>query len=1188
MGNYVPLWVKSHYSFLEGASSPEELVEQAAALGYAAVAITDRNGLYGLPRAHLHAKKHGIKLLVGAELSLELPRTSGRASRIQKVGAPRNMQPQAAPLVLLAPDASSYSALCRLISRGHTRGKKGECLIAPEDIAEFSSELLALLPHPELLGALKPIFEERLYALCVRHLRPSDKDSEVALREEASRWNVPVVASTEVLYHEPSRRPLQDVITCIREKCTLSTAGRKIKPNAEHFIKSPAKMEKLFADMPDALYRSAQLAELFTFDLSHVRYRYPAEKVPHGVSEHDWLSWLTLKGAKERYGGAIPDKVYKQLKHELHLIDQLDYGGYFLTMHDIVMYCQKNHIVCQGRGSAANSAVCYCLGITAVDPIRMDLLFERFISMERAEPPDIDLDIEHERREEVIQYMYRHYGRRHAAMVANVVRYRTRSAVRDVGKVLELPAGDIDAVAKLLNYHSLTIEPEAIRATGLDPKAPLLKHLLKIGHELLDQPRHLSIHPGGFLLGHQPVDELVPIEPATMKDRTIIQWDKTDVEDLGLFKVDLLGLGALSCIRRSFELLAQKRERDPSITALEMAHVPPEDPDTYAMISAADTMGVFQIESRAQMSMLPRLKPRTFYDLVIEVSIVRPGPIQGDMVHPYLRRRCGLEPVDYPHPSLKKILKKTLGVPIFQEQVMKLAMQAARYSPGEADQLRRDMAAWSSRGRIEQHREKLINRMIESGISPDFAEKVFSQIRGFGEYGFPESHATSFALLAYITAWIKCHHPEVFLAALLNSQPMGFYSPSTLIQEAQRRGVEVRPVDVQHSSWDCTLEWIEEPTPQPYVHSPYVRPVVQRKPEGGATPLHDAQGGRISSAPTGKNRSVPHVLEDFSRGGKPEGGATPLHDAQGGRISSAPTGKNRSVAHLREDFSRGGKPEVQSPLHDAQAGRISSAPTGKNRSVAHLREDFSRGGKPESDPPARRGKWVVRMGLRYVKGLGAAERKLVQPHLGHQWPNIDAFVHASKLRLPQLLMLARAGAFQSFGMDRRDAIWHLRGLAPYLNDSLYVGPSAASTRFAPLRVAEAVQWDYQSTYHSTRGHPMLEIRHQLGDSALVTAGEVQQLPDKKPVKYVGYVICRQRPQTASGVCFFTLEDETGTVNLVVWPAVFEKYDIVVRTASLLGVQGTLQQGDGVTHLIAEHLWVPNLARVPSLRSRDFH
>ncbi|MBN2490806.1 MAG: error-prone DNA polymerase [Planctomycetes bacterium] len=789
VASYVPLWCKSAFSFLEGASHPEELVETAGELGLEALALTDRDGVYGVVEAHLKARELGVKLLVGAEITLE----------------------DASTLLLLAMNRAGYANLCRLITAGRRRAAKGESVVRWEEVWGHAADLIALwgggrslLVRPAeplfAVRGLKEAFGDRLYALAARHRRAEERRQERRLRQRAQRYGLPVVAGVEVLYHRRARRDLQDVLTCIRHGVRLAAAGRRTCPNAEHDLKSPDAFASLFADDPAAAARTREVTARCAFALDQLRYRYPAEKLPDGTSSAAWLRELTLGGARERFGSVVPPAVLAQIDRELALIAELDYGGYFLTMHEIVRFCRKRHILCQGRGSAANSAVCYCLGITAVDPVQMGLLFERFLSRERAEPPDIDLDIEHARREEVIQHVYAAYGRERAAMVANFIRYRSRSAVRDVGKALGLAETALDRLAKVISHYG-AIEPTALRNVGLDPDLPVHRHLLRLSSELLDFPRHLSIHPGGFLLGHEPVHDLVPIENASMSERTVIQWDKASLEALHLFKVDLLALGALTQLHLGFDLL--RAHHGGEVT---FATVPAEDPETFAMISAADTVGVFQIESRAQMAMLPRLQPRRYYDLVIEVSIVRPGPITGGMVHPYLRRRAGLEPVVYPHESLAPVLEKTLGVPLFQEQVIRLAVVAADYTPGEADQLRRDMAAWRRAGRIERHRERLVGRMQAKGIAREFAERVFEQIRGFGEYGFPESHAASFARIAYAAAWMKRHHPEVFLCSLLNAQPMGFYAPSTLVDDARRHGVEVRPVDLGQSRWDSTLE----------------------------------------------------------------------------------------------------------------------------------------------------------------------------------------------------------------------------------------------------------------------------------------------------------------------------------------------------------------------------------------------
>jgi error-prone DNA polymerase len=995
---YAPLWCKSHFSFLEGASHPEELVEEAHRVGITDLAITDRDGVYGIVRAHEKARELGVHLIVGAEVTV-----AGDAK-----------------IVLLAEDRGGYASLCRLLTAGRRRMPKGESQVTWDEVCAHAAGVIALATAAPPAG-LRDAFGDRLYLLLPRHRTAEEAAREAQLR----RLGLPLVAATEVLYHTPARRPLQDVLTCIRHGVSLAGAGRRIRANAEHDLKPPHAFARLFADDPAAVARTLEIAARCRFALDQLRYRYPAEKLPDGSTSAEHLRALTYAGARQRYRGEVPPEVRAQLDKELDLIEKLDYGGYFLTMHEIVVYCRDHGILCQGRGSAANSAVCFCLGITAVDPVRMELLFERFLSAERNEPPDIDLDIAHERREEVIQNVYQKYGRDRAAMVANVIMYRPRSAVRDVGKALGLPETSLDRLARLLPHYG-TIPPEVLGQAGLDPDAPAHQHLLRLGNEILDFPRHLSIHPGGFLLGHEPVCDLVPIENATMEGRTVIQWNKDDLETVGLFKLDLLGLGALSMLDRCFKLIAQHRGVE-----LSMATLPPDDPATYDMIGKSDTVGVFQIESRAQMAMLPRLKPRHFYDLVVEVSIVRPGPITGGMVHPYLRRRAGLEPVDYAHPSLEPVLKKTLGVPLFQEQVMRLAVVAADYTPGEADQLRRDMAAWRRSGRIEKHRERLVTRMQEKGIAQEFAERVFAQIRGFGEYGFPESHAASFALISYATAWLRCHYPVEFTCALLNAQPMGFYSPATIVDDAKRHGVTVRPVDAERSEWDCTLERLPAST-------------------GG-----DGLG------------------------------------------------------------------------------------------------------------------FALRMGLRWVKGLGEKDGAALRAGELHDQGALGA--------------LAEAGAF---GDDRRGALWRVRGHDRPRDAGLPFSDEPAP-RFARLGAVEEIAWDYRTTGHSPRAHPLLPLRALLAAQGLPTAQDVAEMPNGRRVRYAGLVICRQRPRTASGVTFMTMEDETGFVNVVIWARVFDDHAVLVRTASFLGVSGKLQVEQGVVHLVAEKMWEPALD-APRAPSRDFH
>jgi error-prone DNA polymerase len=1094
---YVPLFVKSCFSFLEGASHPEELVEHAHFLGLPALAITDRDGLYGIVRAHTCAREHGIKLIAGAQMTLE----------------------DTTSVTLLAMSHAGYSHLCRLITKGRLRSPKGVCTVTYAEVCEHAEGLIALwggdqsllvkdltaqapreelgksaiemeraasdrvkrdsvteprdtqrrarISHPEteadagaIGDALREAFGDRLYAALTRHRRASEPRAEMRLRERARRLRIPLVACNEALYHTAARRDLQDVLTCIRHRSDVTQIGARTRPNAEHDLKTPHAFELLFGDAPDAVARTREIAERCTFSLAEIRYRYPAEKLPDGKTSSAWLEELTFRGARWRFGDDIPARFREQIQKELALIEQLDYGGYFLTMWEIVELCRKEGILCQGRGSAANSIVCYALGITAVDPGRIDLLFERFLSKERAEPPDIDLDIMHERREEVIQHVYKKYGRDRAAMVANVITYRARSALRDVGKALGLPPTAIDRIAKLV-YHYDGLDPELLRHADLDPRSPTYRHLLRLAREIQGFPRHLSIHPGGFLLGHLPVHDLVPIENAVMEDRTVIQWDKDDLESLGLFKVDLLGLGALTQLERAFRLIALHHGKSYSL-----ATIPSDDRATFDAITRADTVGVFQIESRAQMAMLPRLAPRTFYDLVIEISIVRPGPITGGMVHPYLRRRAGKEPVTLPHPSLALVLKKTLGVPLFQEQVMQIAVIVGDYTPGEADQLRRDMAAWRKTGRLERHRERLMGRMIHNGVTPELAERIFDQIKGFGEYGFPESHAASFALIAYATAYLKTHYSEAFTCATLNAQPMGFYTPATLVLDAKRHAIEVRPICIEASDWDCTLE----------------------------------------------------------------------------RVSD---GRTKETCRARG----------------------------------------TRGAPPHA----------IRMGLRYVKGLSETRDwpRIQAARAKRPFDSLDDLVTRTELDDRTLAKLATTGALDILTQvapdeTRRTALWDLHALTPRRNDTLRIPTHEPRPKLRPLSALEHIAWDYRHSHHSARGHPLEPLRDALAAQDLPDARTVQALPHGEKVRYAGLVIGRQRPGTASGVTFITLEDETGFVNLVVWKQIFERYIVLVKTASFLGVTGDVQKEDGVVHIVANRFWEPRVrSSVERIRSRDF-
>ena len=1029
--SYVPLWCKTNFSFLEGASHPDELVEESHRFGLPALAVTDRDGVYGIVRTHVKAREFGLRLIFGSEISID----------------------DGSSIVLLAQNRAGYANLCRLLTAGRLRSEKGESVVSWYEICQHATHLIALWggdssllirseEPTDVIGRLRDAFGDRLYGMIARHRREAEIEQEARLRDRAKRYVFPLVAANEILYHSSARRPLQDVLTAIRYGIPVASCGRRLKANAEHGLKSPYLFAQLFADDPAAIARTLEVAERCRFSLDEIRYRYPSERLPDGTTSTQWLRQLAFKGAQWRYGEQIPQEVTEQLEKELEIIEGLDYPGYFLTMWEIVEFCRANGILCQGRGSAANSAVCYCLGVTAVDPTRIGLLFERFISKERAEPPDIDLDIEHNRREEVIRHVYEKYGRERAAMVANIVRYRSRSALRDVGKALELSETSLDRAAKFLSPYE-HIRSQMLQQTGIDTTVGLHGQLIQLSNEILDFPRHLSIHPGGFLLGHEPVHDIVPIENGSMAGRTVIQWDKNDLEDLGLFKVDLLGLGGLTQLNLCFKLLREHRRRE-----LSMATIPGKDTATFDMICRGDTVGVFQIESRAQMAMLPRLRPRNFYDLVIQISIVRPGPITGGMVHPYLRRRQNKERVEFPHDSLKRVLEKTLGVPLFQEQVMRLAVVAADYAPGEADQLRRDMAAWHRSGRMERHRERLITRMQVKGIAPEFAERVFEQIRGFGEYGFPESHAASFALIAYATAWLRCHYPAEFTCSLLNAQPMGFYLPATIVEDAKRHEVLVRPVDVRVSEWDCTLE---------------------------------------------------------------------------------PCG--------------------------ASAG------------------DFA-----------------VRMGLRYIKGLAENDwARAVQARHAQSFSSLEDFVRRTDLSERDLSALAESGAFDGFGVDRRTALWDLRRCVRLRDRLLALPVHETDPGFEPLTAFEEVGWDYETSSHSVRRHPLEPFRSILAGQGLPDARSIAAKRNGERVHYAGLVICRQRPGTAGGIVFMTLEDETGFVNVVVWENIFQRYLVLAKTVNFLGISGTLQVEDGIVHLVAEKLWQPKVSTKPAKSSsRDFH
>ncbi|MEN6451095.1 MAG: error-prone DNA polymerase [Thermoguttaceae bacterium] len=1141
---YAELHCKTNFSFLEGASHPDELVCRAAELGYHALAITDRNSLAGVVRAHGAAKDLGLKLLIGAEIT--------------PIDAP--------PVVLWATDRASYGRLARLITRGRCRAEKGDCRLRFTDVAEHAEGLLAGIVKGRGereegrevgdagsgkasfgfrisdfgLRALSPLlsyrdlFPDRCYLLAELHRGPDDRGELARLQDISRQTRIPLVAAGDVHYHVRQRASLHDVVTAIRCNTTVAEVTQHLFANAERHMKSPAEMARLFADAPDALARTLDIADRCTFSLDELRYEYPEELAPAGMTLSEYLAQLTWEGAKERYPAGVPEKVQRLVEHELQLIGELHYEAYFLTVWDLVRFARARGILCQGRGSAANSAVCYCLGVTAVDPERMDVLFERFISRERNEAPDIDIDFEHQRREEVIQYLYGKYGRERAGMTAEVITYRPRSAIRDVGKALGLPLEQVDALAKQVEHHSRqwavgseelavgsgqsavgsrqnseALNPQISkspnpsvgspqspelggggRAEALhSPLSPLPSPLSPF-HSLVGQligfPRHLSQHTGGMVMTRGALCELTPIENAAMPDRTVIEWNKDDLDELGILKVDCLALGMLTAVRRCFALVERHYGR-----RLTLANVPEGDEEVYAMIRRADTMGVFQIESRAQMSMLPRLRPRCFYDLVIEVAIIRPGPIQGGMVHPYLRRRNGEEAVTYPSEAVRSVLEKTLGVPLFQEQAMRLAVVAAGFTPGEADQLRRAMGAWRRPGIIDQFRRKLIDGMKARGFSDEYAEAVFNQIRGFGDYGFPESHAASFALLVYVSAWLKCHYPAAFTAALLNSQPMGFYAPAQLVRNARDHGVEVLPADVNFSGWECGLEGQWE------------------RAEG--------------------------------RGEKARSPKSEIHN-----------------------------PKSTLPITSCS---VTSLPS------------------PLSPLPC------LRLGFNMLRGMPLAQAKRIeQARREGPFRSVEDFAQRTGLHQASIARLAKAGAFASLELDRRNALWEAleqdQKEMPLFGKERSPKSEIPSPKpritLQPMSKAEEVFADYRTGGLSLRAHPLEFLRESLSKLRVVTAQSLKTLPDGGVVRVAGIVLVRQRPGTAKGITFVTLEDETGTANLIVRPAVWRRWRTAAMTATVMLAEGRLQRQSDVIHVLATKLedlspWFRQLGP----QSRDF-
>ncbi len=1020
---YAELHCLSNFSFQRGASSVDQLFERAKAMGYEALAITDECTLAGIVRAWQASEKHDVRLIVGAEFQIA----------------------QGPKLVLLVEDLRGYQQLCRLVTLARRRADKGSYRLLREDLDQVAGLVALWVPErnaeAEAVRWLLEVFTGRLWIAAELHF---DQDDQVRLQQLqglGAALGIGLVATGDVHMHCRGRRALQDTITAIRHHVPVAEAGQLLFPNGERHLRTRDALARCYP--PGLLAETLRIAERCTFSLAELRYQYPSEVVPEGHTATSWLRVLTEQGCAWRWPEGLSARLRAQIEKELQLIADKAYESYFLTVHDIVRFARQQGILCQGRGSAANSAVCFALGITELDPTRINLLFERFISHERDEPPDIDVDFEHDRREEVIQYIFRRYGRQRAALTAVVSTYHAAGAVRDVAKALGLPPDQITALADCCGRWTDNLPPpERLRESGFDPDSPLLHRILVLTGELIGFPRHLSQHPGGFVIADQTLDTLVPVENAAMEGRTVIQWDKDDLDAMGLLKVDILALGMLSALRRCFDLVRGYRGEE-----LTLATVPQEDKPTYAMISRADTLGVFQIESRAQMAMLPRLKPQTFYDLVIEVAIVRPGPIQGGMVHPYLRRRTGQEEISYP-PELERVFGRTLGVPLFQEQVMELAILAADYTPGEADQLRRSMAAWKRHGGLEPHRERLTSRMLANGYTAEYAADIFRQIEGFGSYGFPESHAASFALLTYASCWLKCHEPAAFAAALINSYPMGFYSPDQILQDARRHRLQTLPVDVTCSDWDCSLEAVAD-SPQP----------------------------------------------------------------------------------------------------------------------------------------------AIRMGLRMVRGLAEkAGRAVEQARRQRSFSDVTDLCLRAGLDAKARECLADAGALIGLAGHRFQARWAMAAIEPQL--PLFADGAVVEEEIQELvapTVGEDLYSDYASLGTTLGPHPLTLLRPELSARRLMSSHELKERRHGQPARIAGLVVGRQRPGTASGVTFVTLEDEYGMVNVVVWRTLAERQRRELVASQLLRVDGTIETRDGVLHVVAGRLEdLSELLQGLDTRSRDFH
>ncbi|WP_426122783.1 error-prone DNA polymerase [Pararhizobium sp. PWRC1-1] len=1018
---YAELQVTTHFTFLRGASSAEELFATAKELGIEAVGVVDRNSLAGIVRALEASRATGIRLVVGCRLDLQ----------------------DGMSILAYPTDRLAYSRLTRLITLGKSRGGKNNCILHLDDVAMYAEGMIGILV-PDLaddacavqLRRMSEVFGDRAYCSLSLRRRPNDQMRLYELSNMALRHKVRTVITNDVLFHEPGRRQLQDIVTCIRHNTTIDEVGFDRERHADRYLKPPEEMERLFPRYPEALRRTMEIVDRCKFSLEELTYQYPEEAIVPGKTAQESLEHYVWDCIPNRYPEGLPPDVLNVVRHELDLIRTMKYAPYFLTVFSIVRFARSQGILCQGRGSAANSAVCYILGVTSIDPATNDLLFERFVSQERDEPPDIDVDFEHERREEVIQWIYKTYGKEKAALCATVTRYRAKGALRDVGKALGLPEDLIKALSSGMWSWSEEVSDRNVKELNLNPDDRRLVLTLKLAQQLMGAPRHLGQHPGGFVLTHDRLDDLVPIEPASMADRQIIEWDKDDVEALKFMKVDVLALGMLTCMSKAFALIKEHKDED-----MDLASIRQEDSATYAMIRKADTLGTFQIESRAQMSMLPRLKPQTFYDLVVQVAIVRPGPIQGDMVHPYLRRREGKEPVEYPTPELEAALGKTLGVPLFQESAMRVAMVCAGFTGGEADQLRKSMATFKFTGGVSRFKDKLVSGMIKNGYTPEFAEKTFSQLEGFGSYGFPESHAASFALIAYASSYVKCHFPDAFCAALINSQPMGFYAVAQIVGCAQKHGVEVRPVCVNNSRWDATLE----------------------------------------------------------------------------RIGNT-------------------------------------------------------------------GRHAVRLGMRLIRGLAASDAaRIVAARADTDFESVDDMWRRSGVPSEALVQLAEADAFRpSLKQERRDALWAIKALR---DEPLPLFSAAADREMRTIAEQQEpevelrqmteghnVVEDYGHTGLTLREHPIAFLRRDLTSRSIVTCEEAMNARDGRWLMAAGLVLVRQKPGSAKGVMFITIEDETGPANIVVWPKLFEKRRRVVLGASMMAINGRIQREGDVVHLVAQQLF----------------